>query len=47
MVYCQQCGKEIPDNSRYCEFCGAQQRWLALSLPLTGAGLCRLQGRGW
>ena len=24
-MYCQKCGKEIPDNSTYCNSCGASQ----------------------
>lgn len=24
-MYCNQCGKSIPDGSRYCNFCGADQ----------------------
>lgn len=23
-MYCNQCGKQIPDNSRFCSFCGAK-----------------------
>lgn len=45
-MYCKQCGKEIPNDSEYCNFCGAGQnfkskyqfsykeRWLALSLTI-------------
>ena len=25
MRYCQNCGKQIPDKTRYCEYCGAEQ----------------------
>ena len=24
-MYCNQCGKNIPDGSSYCNFCGAEQ----------------------
>ena len=24
-MFCSQCGKQIPDGSRFCNFCGAHQ----------------------
>jgi hypothetical protein len=24
-MYCKQCGKQIADNSKYCQFCGSEQ----------------------
>jgi hypothetical protein len=32
-MFCRNCGKEIPDNTEYCRYCGAQQPQKAASSP--------------
>ena len=32
-MFCFKCGKEIPDNSAFCPFCGAKQESAAPSAP--------------
>jgi RNA polymerase subunit RPABC4/transcription elongation factor Spt4 len=39
-MFCKSCGKEIEDNSNYCNYCGANQYcgWLSLALSFRICG---------